>query len=104
MKARYELLLNLSIRHGPDVQQQIRIIPGGTHQHLLDLLGALEVVVADVETPGSIKGIAAFERQTVSDIVCVESGRVLARQIPLERLNIFSWLWGLMVVGNNQRC
>ena len=64
-----------------DVEQPIGIVAGGTDQHLFDFFHTFIFVVANVEAPGAIEGVAAFQRKLISDEGGVKAGGVAAYRV-----------------------
>src|SRR5215470_13190227 len=63
LEARDEFRLNCSVGLWPDIQQEIRIRPGGIDKILNKLPGALEVLVILVVPPRAIHRLASLEWQ-----------------------------------------
>src|SRR5439155_9505163 len=59
--------------------------------------------VGDVEAPRAVHRLAGFERQLADLRVLVEFGRLTARQILLEHLEILAGEWTAMMVGADER-
>src|ERR1700727_1929842 len=97
-----ELRIDFAVGIWADVHQQIRIAAGGADQAAFEVGGTFIVAVADDESPIFVERVATFERKRGGDVVSIESSGVLAGKIALERLDVFSRFWRLMMIGNDE--
>src|SRR4029077_4025172 len=93
-----ELRINLAVRVRADVQQQVGVVPCGADQAAFDFGYAFVGAVSDIEAPGAVQSVGAFERDIAAYVFCVESSRVLAGQIALESLHVFTRARRLMMI------
>jgi len=99
-----ELRIDFAVGVGTDVHQQIGVVSGGADDAALDFSGAFVVAVSDVESPVVVQRVGHFERKFRADVVGVESGGVLAGEVMLEGLHVFTGAGRLVMIGNDQRC
>ena len=87
----------VAIGFRPDVEQQIGILSGRTHQHLDECFGRFITVVGNGIAPMVVDGLARFQGQ-LPNALPRKSRLVFAREVALENLNILACIGCLMVV------
>ena len=98
-----EFGLDFPIRHGTDIQQEIGVVSGCSHQILNQVFGAFVSFISEVETPRSVEGLTCFEGQIADFRILIEPGGVGPRKVFFEHLEILSGEGAPVVVGSDER-
>src|SRR5579859_3447103 len=95
------LVRKFAIGHRADVEQQVGIATGGTHQIMDEFARTLVGIIHQIEAPALVYGVTSLVGH-IARRGFVKSRGVLSGQIALKSLCVFARPGTLMMIGNNQ--